>query len=252
MGNSKILIYDGSFNGFLTAIFVAFEEKVHVLDIQKNSIGQNALFSDTETIVTRIDKAKRVWNGIQAKSNSAIKNIYFAYLSEYEGIEQLLYHYILKMFAPNTSDDINTSDGIIVKIRQLAKNVAHSKERAESFIGFQLTQDEVYFATIRPDFDILPLISKRYRARFTDQPWIIYDLKRKYGLYYDLRSVEIISLDLGRIFEKESFRAGSLAKNGDNTDDTWNENIKNITIGPYINKKLHALLETRRYGTYAS
>ena len=39
MKNSKILIYDGSFNGFLTAIFVAFEEKIEVSDIQKNSVG---------------------------------------------------------------------------------------------------------------------------------------------------------------------------------------------------------------------
>jgi len=35
MKNSKTLIYDGSFNGFLTAVFIAFDEKIKVTDIQK-------------------------------------------------------------------------------------------------------------------------------------------------------------------------------------------------------------------------
>ena len=30
MENAKTLIYDGSFNGFLTAIFVAFEERAQI------------------------------------------------------------------------------------------------------------------------------------------------------------------------------------------------------------------------------
>jgi hypothetical protein len=32
--------------------------------------------------------------------------------------------------------------------------------------------------------------------RYQDQKWIIYDLRRKYGVYYDLNEVEIITMDL--------------------------------------------------------
>ncbi|MEM8927924.1 MAG: DNA metabolism protein, partial [Bacteroidota bacterium] len=78
MKNETTLLYDGSFNGFLSAVFVAFEEKLHVADIQKNGQGQNGLFSDTETIFTHVEKAKRVWNGVRSKSYNAISNIYFA------------------------------------------------------------------------------------------------------------------------------------------------------------------------------
>ncbi|MEL6917199.1 MAG: DNA metabolism protein, partial [Bacteroidota bacterium] len=98
MENAKILIYDGSFNGFLTCIFKAFDEKLAVSDIQKDSKSQEGLFSETEVIFTQTENAKRVWNGIQRKSNLAIKNIYFAFLSEAKGIELLLYGYVRKMF----------------------------------------------------------------------------------------------------------------------------------------------------------
>ena len=34
MEKEKILVYDGSFNGFLTSVFVAFDEKINVVNIQ--------------------------------------------------------------------------------------------------------------------------------------------------------------------------------------------------------------------------
>ena len=50
MNASTTLVYDGSFNGFLTSVFVAFDEKINVADIQKNNQSQNGLFSETETV----------------------------------------------------------------------------------------------------------------------------------------------------------------------------------------------------------
>ncbi len=199
METAKILVYDGSFNGFLTSIFRAFEDKVQIADIRSDALCQNGLFSETETVFTQMDKAKRVWNGIQAKSNEAIKNIYFAYLSGSTGIELLLYRHIRKMFAAKQAIFSGYTDNLAIKISQLAKNVGREKRHLEASLQFQLSQDGVHFATIEPDFDVLPLISKHFRSRYPDRPWIIYDMKRKYGLYYNLESVEVVSLDLTEI-----------------------------------------------------
>ena len=144
MKQAKILIYDGSFNGFLTSVFKAFDERIQVADIQKNSSAQRGLFSETETVFTQMDKAKRVWNGIQKKSNLAIKNVYFAFLSETKGIELLLYRYIRKMYSPTDMIHLNFSDDTVLKISQLAKSVGREKHRMEAFVRFQLTQDGVY------------------------------------------------------------------------------------------------------------
>jgi len=252
MSNSKILIYDGSFNGFLTAVFMAFDEKVQVTDIQKNSISQNGLFSDTQTIFTQMDKAKRVWNGIQRKSNTAIKNIYFAYQSESKGIELLLYRYIRKMFARSGSVHSDYADAVVLKISQLAKSVGREKHRMEAFVRFQLTKDDIYFANIEPDFDVLPLISKHFRSRYADQQWLIYDAKRKYGIFYDLEKVEIISLDLqeihaNSILKKEVFTDGEYSY-----QELWNNYFKSTNIKSRINKKLHTQHVPKRYWKYLS
>jgi len=252
MENAKTLIYDGSFNGFLTAIFAAFDEKSQIADIQKNTISQNGLFSETETIFTHVEKAKRVWNGIQKKNYNAIKNIYFAYLSETNGIELMLYRYIRKLFANQESIHSDYSDGLFLKISQLAKSVGREKHRMEAFVRFQLTQDEIYFANIEPDFDVLPLISKHFRSRYADQQWLIYDVKRQYGIFYDLEKVEIISLDLNEIFANSIHKSDRFVNEEYSYQELWNDYFKSTNIKSRINMKLHTQHVPKRYWKYLS
>jgi len=252
MKEAKILIYDGSFNGFLTTVFKTFDEGIQVADIQKNSQAQRGLFSDTETVFTQMDKAKRVWNGIQKKSNTAIKNVYFAFLSETKGIELILYRYIRRMFSRTDLLHFNFSDDTVLKISQLAKSVGREKHRMEAFVRFQLTQDNVYFANIEPDFDVLPLISKHFRSRYADQQWLIYDVKRKYGIFYDLNSVEIVSLDLSEVHTNSIRKSDTFSGEEYNYQDLWNNYFKSTNIKSRINMKLHTQHVPKRYWKYLS
>ncbi|WP_276166644.1 TIGR03915 family putative DNA repair protein [Zobellia alginiliquefaciens] len=252
MNATKTLIYDGSFNGFLTAIFVAFDEKAQVVDIQKNSSSQSGLFSETETIFTQMDKAKRVWNGIHKKSHNAIKDIYFAYLSETKGIELLLYRYIRKMFASASSISSDYSDSTVLKISQLARSVGREKHRMEAFVRFQLTKDNIYFSNIEPDFDVLPLITKHFRSRYADQQWLIYDVKRKYGIFYDMNQVEIITLELEAAYTNSLKKSVHFGEEEYNYQDLWNNYFKSTNIKFRINLKLHQQHVPKRYWKYLS
>ncbi len=195
MENAKILVYDGSFNGFLTAVYRSFDENIQVADIQKKSVVQRGLFSDTETIFTQMGHAKSVWNGIQTKSHIIIRNIYFAFLSEQMGIEMILYKYIKKLFAPTDVLALNFSDDSITKINKLAKTVGKEKQVLETRLKFKSTADGVYFAFVNPENDVLPLLSRHYRFQYSKIPWLIFDHKRNYGLYYNLKTVEFVSLN---------------------------------------------------------
>ena len=189
MEDAKILIYDGTFNGYLTTVFTAYKEKIQVAAIQKSTVMQNGLFSEGRTILTAIDKAQRVWNAIQKKSDSAIKNVYFAFLSEEIGVELLLYHYIKKIFSNDNAMCFNFSSDTSLKVNQLAKSVSKEKYHIESFLRFKRSENNIYRSTICPENDILPLLSKHFRSQYPNQKWLIYDSKRKYGLYYNLNTI---------------------------------------------------------------
>ncbi|WP_422861367.1 TIGR03915 family putative DNA repair protein [Flagellimonas sp. W118] len=238
MKHSTTLIYDGTFNGFLTAVFVAFEEKINVSDIQKNGQNQNGLFSDTKTIFTNVEKAKRVWNTIRNKSHNAITNIYFSFLSESEGIELILYTYIQRLMDSKASTHLNYSDGIVQRVNQLASAVGREKQRTEKLVDFQITKDDVRFAMVEPDANILPLISKHFRSIYSNQSWLIYDLKRGYGIYYNQNQVELISLNLQEVHLTKTFKSDAFLNDEYDYPTLLNDYIKNTKIKALINRKL--------------
>lgn len=252
MNTTKTLVHDGSFNGFLTAVFVAFEQKLAHADIQRKGQTQRGLFAETETIFTNINKAQRVWNGVQNKSKTAIKNIYFAFLSEQTNIEPLLYLYIRKLMGSKISLAHDFSDDCVLKINQIAHKVGREKHRMEAFVRFQLTKDNVYFANIEPDFDVLPLISKHFRNRYADQQWIIYDLKRKYGLFYDLKSIEIVLIDLNEIYANSTLKSTVFTDGEFEFQNLWSNYFKSTNIKSRINTKLHTQHVPKRYWKYLS
>lgn len=89
----------------------------------------------------------------------------------------------------------NFADEDILKISKICKSVSRERHRMTAFVRFEKMQDDIYFAKIDPDFNVLPLIRKHFKDRYADQKWMIYDLRRHYGLLYDLEQCEFFYPD---------------------------------------------------------
>ncbi len=245
------LVYDGSFNGFLTAVFDAFDQKLNVVDIQRNGKCQNGLFSGSQIVFTQVDKAKRVWNGIGNKSRNALANVYFAFLSEAEALEPKLYSYIQNLMRSPKGSPMDHTQDTVSQLEQLARKVGREKHRMEALTQFQKSQDNIQYALINPDYNVLPLISKHFRSRHPDQSWLIYDLKRAYGIFYDGSFVEMVTLDpkvlqLERSIAKHADPHGPHHGQGPSVDHFRNRRIKSS-----IRPKLHART-IPKHGMYGS
>ncbi|MEJ1221790.1 TIGR03915 family putative DNA repair protein [Sediminicola sp. 1XM1-17] len=252
MENAKILIYDGSFNGFLTTIFRAFDAKWKVLDIQKDNGKQKELFTELEFIGTNVIEAKRVWNGIEKKGHETIKTIYFAYQSEAKGIEFLLFRFIKQLFTNTMDTPLYLEEEGISKIRQLAKAVGIEKRHMEAFVDMHQSRDSVYFAVIAPDYDILPLISKHFRSKYRDKHWLIYDSKRAYGIYYEGYKVELITLDLGNYYKNPELYSNISKNERSGVTDISVAYLKNIVLHAHIQPKPSAIPKHKDYSPFFS
>ena len=250
MEKEKILLYDGSFNGFLTAIFTAFEQKINVVDIKRKNDVQKGLFTETQTILTQVIKAKRVWNGISQRSNNAMKNIYFAFLSETPGIEQLLYLYIQKIIAKGSPNHIDLADDMVFRINHLANMVSKKKNHMETYMKFNVSIDGAHFIIVEPEFDILPLVSKHFRSNFSDRQWIIYDIKRNYGLYYNFHTIQLMTLDSKGIISNVRPLNNLIQTNATSVIESWNTYFANNSIKSLISNKLHTYQLPKRQKKY--
>jgi probable DNA metabolism protein len=136
----------------------------------------------------------------------------------------------------------------VLEISKTTKSVGREKHRMEAFIRFELLKDGIYFAKIDPDFDVLTLIIPHFKNRYQDQKWLIYDLRRKYGVYYDLNDVEIISLDLDENLLKNETEIYSEAEI--NYQKLWWEYFDHTNIKERKNTKLHVQHVPKRYWKY--
>ncbi|MBI0399983.1 TIGR03915 family putative DNA repair protein [Cyclobacterium marinum] len=249
----SILIYDGSFDGFLTCVFQVYDLKLKRVLIQKDSESQASLFGKPNVVAADPVKADRVWKGLGKKtSNVGRLRIYYGFLSEKQGVENLLLRYIQYVFESRLPVDSDFSNPEVLGLSKIAKSVGREKHRMEAFVRFRLTKDGLYFATIEPDFDVLPLISKHFKSRYADQRWVIYDLKRNYGLYYDLDKVEIINLTLPEGFDASKTSPDYFAVEEIEFQTLWKDYFDSTNISSRKNLQLHIRHVPKRYWKYLS
>ena len=249
----ELLLYDDTFDGFLTCIFEIFDEKLIDPSIQKRSRLQADLFATSRNVLTDQQKSDRVWKGLQNKLTArTCSQIYYTFLSELPEMEKLLFNFIERTFKSSKPIEKDFSDPVVLRIAQIAKMVGREKHRMEAFIRFKLTKDQIYFANMEPDFDVLPLISKHFKSRYADQKWLIYDLKRNYGMFYDLEKVETVALELAQDFDATKSDVVYFSAEELDFQTLWKNYFDATNIKSRKNMKLHIRHVPKRYWKYLS
>ena len=165
----KFFVYDKSFDGLLTAVFDAYFRKTFPDDLLSEGDALPLFYDELHTVVTDEEKAGRVWRGLQKKvSTSALGCLTHSWLSELPDV---------------------------LRLAQIWKKVDGERVHLMQFVRFQKAADGTFFAAFEPQYNALPLTVHHFKDRFADQKWIIYDMKRRYGFYYDLQEVTTISFD---------------------------------------------------------
>ena len=245
-----IVIYDGSFEGLLTAIFEVYEYKFTDPDLFPNN-GPIPLFGEQHMVHTSPEKAERVLKKLRvALSASICKKIYEAHLSEQEGIANVLLRFVQYGLKAGKSACDDFSNEAVLILHQTLKKVHRERHRMEAFIRFQKSADGLFFATVEPDFDVLPLISTHFAKRYADQRWLIFDKKRKYGILYDLKEVHVVEQSPAAKSSNDILPAISLHDEEMKFQELWQQYFKSVNIKERKNTKLHVRHMPKRYWKY--
>lgn len=111
------------------------------------------------------------------------------------GSRDAYFRYIRKAIDAPRSIETNFGDPDVLQLAQIWKKVDGERVHLMQFVRFQKAADGTFFAAFEPQYNALPLTVHHFKDRFADQKWIIYDMKRRYGFYYDLQEVTTISFD---------------------------------------------------------
>lgn len=244
------LVYDNSFEGLLTAIFEVFEYQMNSPKIiaQQNYHNEN-IFAEIHHVQTEPEKAQRVLAKLEKTlGKSGISSLLKVFLAEVENSEFLIFYAIEKSL---TQAEIlkNYADEAVLNISKINKSMNREIHRMHAFVRFEKLQDEVYFAKIAPDFNVLPLILSHFKERYQDQKWMIFDFKRNYGAFYQQPTLDY--------FYPESDQFSSF-KQSENFHHSEERNYQKLWQGYFFktniperkNLKLHHQHVPKRYWKY--
>ncbi len=244
-------IFDGSFEGLLTLVFECYAQKQHPVNIARANNYKHGIFDTPRVIASDITRAERVHKGLRKKlTPGAMVNLVKAFHSELPAVDREIFEYmILALDKPmNIEEDYRL--GPVLKVKKAAQKVSREIHRMHAFVRFQHTKDNLYVATIRPDFDVIPFIGRHFKQRYADQRWVIYDTCRNYGLYYDLSTVDTIQLEQAAWVGNKKISASILDSHEDLFKNLWKEYFKATGIKERKNTKLHLQHLPRRYWHY--
>jgi probable DNA metabolism protein len=216
-------LYDGSFQGLLTAIYHAYYDKddpVAILPFWEE--GSNFLYS-YKAIETDSEKWNKVYNAVQEKiSQSSLRRIYNVYLSDMEDSGIIILGYLREGFRIGGEIDDYQTNPAVRDLEEIYHKVRLEVHRLLGLVRFKKLQNGIFYSQVEPDHNVVSLLAPHFVERIPSERWIIHDIKRGVAVFYDTREWTIRN-----IVRPETM---VLCEEEEGYQDMWREYYRSATI----------------------
>ncbi|MEF3254487.1 MAG: TIGR03915 family putative DNA repair protein [Deferribacterales bacterium] len=179
------VIYDGSFDGFLT-LYSHFENGLEIETIiNLNICNSYQPFIFSKEIKTDLNISNDIIRRVLAAGDKSFLNkLFVAQLCDTDSIELKLLEYVKKFF--DNKDSIHDlSDFIVMDIERIIKKYFNERHKMLGFIRFSEVDDGTMVSFIKPKYNLIPLLGNHFMKRFPSFKWGIVDRMRNLIGYYD-------------------------------------------------------------------
>lgn len=181
----QTLIYDGSFEGFLSAASLVLENAFEQADIVSQDRTEGLLFGGEE-VTTAPDQAQSLlkrFAGLAGERN--LRPVLLTFLADGEPRE----HILLDLFRLTFREGKNVCawhhhDGVR-RWLTTARRVSQEIHRLTGLVRFQELADGSFYAPFEPDHDIVVPLARHFSRRMPDCCWMIHDLRRGAGILWN-------------------------------------------------------------------
>lgn len=168
--------YDGSLEGLLSSIFLAYERKEQPADIVASDQFCQRLGQHVVEVPTNAKHALRVSQGIIKRcGQQAFEAVKGVSLSDdpAKGAACLLFVRYAMQRGPQALHDVTHAS--VQEFARLNRAVYNERHRWMQFMRFSQVEGGVYVARCNPNASVVPLLMDWFSQRFNTQPFIIYD-----------------------------------------------------------------------------
>jgi len=240
-----VYYFDKTFEGLLTCIYEAYYRHENPDKILYSKPLQEDFLTESVSIYTDPEKSSKVYKAIREKiSQQSLVHIYNVFLTELEDSGTWVYEYVKFGFKIGKQLDYYLSDDRVLRIVNTSRKVMGERHRLLGLVCFRSINNELFYAPIEPDFNVTALLAPHFASRLADQNWIIHDIRRGIGAFYNKSEWVLSELDID---PQNAELNGS-----DCFQELWKNYFINIAIKDRINPKLQKRCMPVRYWKYLS
>ena len=173
-----ILVYDGTFEGFLSLVYEVYYKKLKPIKIYK-TLPNEMIFEEILELKTSKDNAIKVLTAIKTKfPKELIQRILNIFMCDSKEFELYLLKYIIIGFK-EVKQLYNINNSCVFYLNNLEKELFRNVHKLTGFIRFEELEDATLYAKVESKFNVVYFLGKHFLKRFNNQNFIIHDLNRK-------------------------------------------------------------------------
>ncbi len=177
-----LYLFDGSKEGFLTALTRAFQEEESFVTSKR---VQLCLGQGQVCVKTDVDLAKRVAVRLRSFDKRSTDDLDLLLRSGEEDNEQIAFRYFRLLAQEKVPVRGRLSHLDVFRAVECIQKVSAEIHRFHGFIRFMETASGALYAPFSPDNDIVDLLLPHFRARLPQFAFVLHDVKRQKAAVYD-------------------------------------------------------------------
>ena len=238
-----ILLYDGTFEGFLSLVYEVYYKKLKPTKIYK-TLPNEILFEEILEINSSKESGIKVLNAIKTKfPKEILEKILNIFMCDSKEFEMALLEYIVIGFK-DSKQLYNINNSCVFYLNNLEKELFRVTHKLTGFIRFEELEDKTLYAKIESKFNVVYFLGRHFLKRFNNQNFIIHDINRKLAF---VKIQNDYSIKEVAFFDKPNY-----SPNEEKFQKLWKSFFSGVTINERTNLKLQTQMVPLLYRTYMS
>ena len=238
-----ILLYDGTFEGFLSLVYEVYYKKLKPTKIYK-TLPNEIIFEEILEINSSKESGIKVLNAIKTKfPKEILEKILNIFMCDSKEFEMVLLEYIVIGFK-DSKQLYNINNSCVFYLNNLEKELFRVTHKLTGFIRFEELEDKTLYAKIESKFNVVYFLGRHFLKRFNNQNFIIHDINRKIAF---VKIENDFSVQEVAFFDEPNY-----SPNEEKFQKLWKSFFSGVTINERTNLKLQTQMVPLLYRTYMS
>ncbi len=237
---NKTYLYDGSLDGFLTIVFDCYSTKTLPQKILVKTDYTPNFLDNIVSIQTDPEKAERVFTGIEKNIGYiTLNNTYYAFLCNEKDKEICLLKYLCDGFDYGPKINNRLTISYVFQVMAMKKRAFGECHRLKGLLRFQEVANNLYYASLHPDNNIIEPLAHHFINRLPTQNFIIHDKTRNICLLYNGKEYQIM--------DATNLKIPNISETEQKYQELWKLFFKTISISERKNPRCQMQYMPKKY-----